>query len=174
MHIPTLHTLHLTLRPFLPEDAAALYGIYQHDGVLQYFPDPIPPALERVERFVSYQHKHWDSHGYGNWAIVPTVTGQFGGWAGLQYLPETGETEVGYLLDRPLWGRGYATEAALASIEFGFEHFDLPEIIALVHPENAASLRVAEKCGLSVVERKVYWGLEVVRHTIKRQLQREE
>lgn len=166
-HIPTLETDHLLLRPFQAEDAAVLDAINRKPGVLAYFPSPNPPALEKVERFVAYQQKHWDTYGYGNWALVPKETGSFGGWVGLQYLAETQETEVGYLLDPALWGRGYATEAARASLQFGFERFAFPEIIALVHPDNAASLRVASKCGLQVVERKVYWGLELVRHVMK-------
>jgi len=166
--IPTLHTTHLTLRPILPADAVALHRIYQHEGMLQYFPNPAPPPLEKVERFIAYQQTHWEKYGYGNWGIVPQGETDLVGWAGLQFLPETGETEVGYLLDRPFWGRGFATEAAQASIEFGFAHFDFPEIIALVHPENIASLKVAAKCGLTVVERKTYWGLELVRHRIER------
>lgn len=166
--IPTLHTTRLILRPIVPEDAAPLHRIYQTKGVLQYFPNPAPPSLEKVERFVAYQQNHWEKFGYGNWGIVSENEEEIIGWAGLQFLPETNETEVGYLLDAPFWGRGYATEAARVSVQFGFENFDFPEIIALVHPDNAASLRVAAKCGLLVVERKSYWGVEMMRHVLKR------
>jgi ribosomal-protein-alanine N-acetyltransferase len=168
IEIPTLHTPHLTLRPLFPADAVTLHRIYQHEGVLQYFPNPTPPPLEKMERFVAFQQAHWEKYGYGNWGIVPEGEANLVGWAGLQFLPETNETEVGYLLDRPFWGKGYATEAARASLQFGFERFDFPEIIALVHPDNAGSLRVAAKCGLQVVERKVYWGLEMVWHRCER------
>ena len=165
--IPTLKTQHLSLRPLRPEDAQVLLRIYQTEGVLQYFPNPIPPPLEKVQKFIAGQEKHWIEHGYGNWGILPKGESQIIGWAGLQYLPELNETEVGYLLNRPYWGKGYATEAAHASLQFGFEHFDFPEIIALVHPDNAGSLKVAAKCGLIVAEHKVYWGIEMVRHVMK-------
>jgi ribosomal-protein-alanine N-acetyltransferase len=88
------------------------------------------------------------------------------GWAGLQYVPELLETEVGYLLARPFWGRGYATEAARASLHFGFENFKFDHIIALVHPENIASRRVLEKCGLTYMENKFLWGLEMMRYLV--------
>jgi ribosomal-protein-alanine N-acetyltransferase len=166
--IPTIRTAQLTLRPILSSDAATLHSIYQTDGVLKYFPYPAPPPLEKVERFVTYQQTHWEKFGYGNWAVTIHDDDAIIGWAGLQYLPETDETEVGYLLDKACWGKGYATEATRASLDFGFTNFDFPEIIALVHPDNLASLRVATKCGLMVVERKVYWGVEMVRHVIKR------
>jgi ribosomal-protein-alanine N-acetyltransferase len=95
---------------------------------------------------------------------VPDSEKELAGWAGLQYLPELDETEVGFLLDKSFWGRGYATEAARASLKFGFEHFNLDHIIALVHPENIASRRVIEKCGLSYVDTLPLWGIELMRH----------
>lgn len=167
--IPTLRTPRLILRPFQSSDAAELCRIQQIESVLRYFPNPVPPPLERVERYLAGQQAHWEQYGYGNWAVEPDKSGRFAGWAGLQYLPETNEIEVGYLLDPAVWGKGYATEAARASLQWGFDHFPFPEIIALVHPENTASLRVAAKCGLIPVERKVYWGLELVRHTVTRE-----
>ena len=91
------------------------------------------------------------------------------GWAGLQYLPELDETEVGFLLDRPFWGKGYATEAALASLRFGFEHCELDHTIALVHPENHASRRVIEKCGLEVVDSLMLWGIELMRFQVNKE-----
>jgi len=166
MTIPTIHTHHLTLRPLQPSDAAELHCIYQVDGVLRYFPNPNPPPLERVERNMVLQQAHWEQHGYGNWAVLAPEQVAIIGWAGLQFLPETGETEVGFLLDRPFWGRGYATEAAQASLDFGFKKFQFPEIIALVHPENLASQRVIAKCRMPYVDRKVYFGLELFRYRL--------
>jgi RimJ/RimL family protein N-acetyltransferase len=71
------------------------------------------------------------------------------------------------LLDRPFWGKGYATEAALASVRFGFEQFHLDHLIALVHPENLASRRVIEKCGMAYVETLALWGIELMRYRIQ-------
>jgi [ribosomal protein S5]-alanine N-acetyltransferase len=168
MKIHTLHTPRLVLRSLIQSDTPILHSIYQVEGVLRYFPNPVPPLLERVEQFVDGQQAHWEKYGYGNWGIVFSGETKLIGWAGLQFLAETGETEVGYLLGRPFWGKGYAAEAARASLQFGFDHFNFEEIIALVHPDNAASLKVAAKCGLIPVERKTYWGIEMVRHVLKR------
>jgi len=79
-------------------------------------------------------------------------------------LPELNETEVGFLLDRPFWGRGYATEAALASLRFGFEQLGLNLIIALVYADNLASRRVIEKCGLTCMEAIFIWNAELLRY----------
>jgi ribosomal-protein-alanine N-acetyltransferase len=165
--IPSIQTPHVTLRPLQPADAVALHRIYQSEGVLHYFPDPAPPTLEKVQRFLAGQQAHWEKYGYGNWGILPAGEKEIAGWAGLQFLPELDETEVGFLLDRPFWGKGYATAAARASLDFGFEHFKLDHIIALVHPDNLASRRVIEKCGMVYVETLSLWGIELMRHTTK-------
>jgi [ribosomal protein S5]-alanine N-acetyltransferase len=122
---PTILAPGLVLRPLQPADAATLHRIYQSEGVLRYFPNPIPPSLEKVERFIAGQQAHWEMHGYGNWGVVREGQAEIAGWAGMQFLPELDETEVGFLLDRPFWSKGYATAAAQASLRFGFEKCDL-------------------------------------------------
>jgi len=161
--IPSLQLPRLLLRPLQPDDADVLHRIYQQDGVLRYFPSPNPPPLEKVQRFVAAQQAHWETHGYGNWGILPHGEREIIGWAGLQFLPELNETEVGYLLDRQFWGKGYATEIARASLQFGFEHFQFKQIIALVHPENIASQRVIQKCGMGYIETISLWGINLMR-----------
>ena len=166
IQVPTIQTPRLTLRPFQPADAEVLHRIYQSEGVLRYFPNPTPPPLERVQRFVAAQSTHWERHGYGNWGILPDGEHEIVGWAGLQFLPELNETEVGFLLDRPFWGKGYATEVALASLGFGFKSFNFDHVIALVHPDNLASRRVIEKCGMTYVETLPIWGIELRRYRV--------
>lgn len=166
--IPTLHTARLTLRPLTPADAATLHRIYQTEGVLRYFPNPNPPPLEKVERFIAGQQAHWQQHGCGNWGILCAGRQEIIGWTGLQVLPELAETEVGFLLDRPHWGKGYATEAAQASLRFGFQHFPLEHIIALVHPENLTSRRVIAKCNMTYVDTLPLWGIQLQRYRLDR------
>jgi len=168
--IPRIQTLHLSLRPFNLEDAVTLHRIYQDEPVLRYFPNSSPPPLEKVERFLIHQQKHWEQYGYGNWAILPDAEDEIIGWAGLQFLPELNETEVGYLLERSLWGKGFATEAALASFHYGFDHFDFSYIIALIHPDNFASRRVIEKCGAVYTETISLWGIDLMRFKVERDL----
>jgi RimJ/RimL family protein N-acetyltransferase len=164
---PTIKTDRLILKLLRSTDAERLYQIYQREGVLRYFPNPNPPQLERVQRFIVGQQEHWEVHGYGNWGIIAKGESKMIGWAGLQYLPELEETEVGFLLDRPFWGKGYASEAALASLKFGFEQVGLDHIIALVHPENLASRRVIEKCGMDLRETLSLWGMKLMCYSVK-------
>jgi ribosomal-protein-alanine N-acetyltransferase len=166
MQIPTLTTPNLTLRPFTEGDATPLFHILSQEDVLRYFPSPDPPPLERVGRFIAAQLAHWEQHGFGWWAVEPRQSGELIGWNGLQFLPDTDEIEVGYLLSKPYWGRGLAAEGALASLEFGFETLGLEQIVGIVHPENHASIRVLEKIGMTFVERAEYFGMQVRRYCI--------
>ena len=166
--IPIITTARLTLRPLQPADAVTLHGIYQTDGVLRYFPNPTPPAIGKVERFILEQRVHWETYGYGNWGIMPAEQEEIIGWVGLQFLPELDEVEVGYLLAKPFWGKGYATEAARASLQFGFDLFAFVRMIALVHPANRASQRVLEKCSMKYVETLHLWGIDVMQYQKKK------
>ncbi len=166
IQIPALQTPTLTLRPLQVSDAPILHRIYQTEGVLRYFPSTVPPPLEKVERFIAGQQAHWEQYGYGNWGLLPPGASDIIGWAGLQFLPELDETEVGFLLSPEYWGKGYATEAALTALRFGFERVRLDHIIALVHPDNRASQRVIQKCGMTYLETIPLWGIQLMRHTI--------
>jgi len=165
---PTLQTARLTLRSFQREDAFTLHCILNEEGILRYFPNPNPPSMERVLRIIEGQLTHWAEHGFGWWAVVLHGQEELMGWNGLQFLPETNETEVGYLLSRRFWGRGYTTEGARAALQFGFERFELEQIIGLVHPENIASQRVLEKAGLKFTNQAKYFGMELYRYMVYR------
>ena len=88
------------------------------------------------------------------------------GFAGLKYLEEFGEVDVAFRLMRTHWGLGLATEAALASVRFGFADLGLKRIIGLVMPENIASVRVLEKTGLRYAETVTFWGSQFSKYVI--------
>jgi RimJ/RimL family protein N-acetyltransferase len=169
MTIPTITTSRLALRPFTERDVEPLHTILGAEGILRYFPQTDPPSRERVERLIAGQLKHWQEWGYGWWAVEPRPGNELAGWAGLQYLPDTDEVEVGYLLGKSYWGRGLATEAAGASLGYGFARLEVQEIVGIVHPENVASQRVLEKIGMRFVERAEYFGMECKRYLMERE-----
>ena len=166
--IPTILTPNQTLRAFQKEDSVVLHRILNEENILQYYPNPNPPPLDRVEKFIDRQLAHWEEHGYGWWAVVPIGNQDLIGWNGLQYLPETGETEVGFLISRAYWNRGLTTEGAKASLDFGFDRLHLKRIIGLVHPENFASQRVLLKIGMSFIDQAQYFGMELLRYATEK------
>ena len=171
--IPAVTTSRLVLRPFVPEDVEPLHRIMNDREVMRYFPVADPPPLEKVDRLIQGQLKHWEAHGYGWWAVELRSDSQLIGWSGLQFLPETNETEVAYLLGKPFWGRGLATEGARAGLRFGYEELGLEKIVAIVHPDNVASRRVIEKLGMHGGDRAHYFGMDVYHYALERHAYRE-
>jgi ribosomal-protein-alanine N-acetyltransferase len=86
----------------------------------------------------------------------------------IKYLDELGEVDVAYRLLPAYWGRGLATEAAIASVRFGLDNLGLKRIIGLVMPENVASVRVLEKAGLCYAETATFWGSQFSKYVIIR------
>lgn len=124
---------------------------------------------DQVSRFV----RHWEERGFGLWAVEEKGRGAFLGFVGLAHQEDWTrgpyKTEVGWRLDRASWGRGFATEGARASVEYGFEKLGLGGIISIIHPGNTASLRVAEKAGLTLRGKTRWRGNDVVWYAIRQE-----
>ena len=105
-------------------------------------------------------------YGFGRGACILKSTGEQIGFAGLKYLQELDEVDVAYRLMPTHWGQGLVTEAALASVRFGFADLGLKQIIGLVMPESIASRRVLEKTGLRYTETVTLWGHQFSKYVI--------
>ena len=158
----------LVLRAFTLEDVEPMHAILRGDGVLRYFPNCDAPARERVREMVIEQEAHWSDRGHGLWAVESRTTGELIGRSGLQYLPETDEVEVDFILGRAYWGQGFATEAGEAGLCHGFSEVGLESIVGIVHPENAASRRVLEKLGMTLSGLAEYFGMACFRYALVR------
>jgi ribosomal-protein-alanine N-acetyltransferase len=165
--IPTLPTSRLTLRAFHLEDAPALHTILSEKDILRYFPNPETPSFEQTQKFIMRQLEHWRDHGFGWWAVTDRHTRALLGWNGLQFLPETDEVEVGFLLTKTVWRRGYATEGAIATLQYGFDEFKLDAVVGIVHPQNVASQKVLKRSGLRFTREDEYFGMPVHRYEVE-------
>jgi len=113
--------------------------------------------------------REWLERGHGIFAVLDRVSGAFLGRVGLKYWPQFDETELGWVLRRDAWGRGYATEAARACRDWGFEARELPSVTAMTHPENEASVRLARRLGMSPLREDVLLGKPVVVFSLHRE-----
>jgi len=167
--IPTLSTERLILRPFREEDAAALFTLSQDPDVVRFVGDRHIPTLQESWRAVAGWIGHWALRGYGQWAIEEQATGAFVGRAGIINPAEWPGPEVGYLLGKAWWGRGYATEAARAAMDWGFREIGFGELISLIDPANAASIAVATRLGETLLDEIELWGHRVRQYGITRE-----
>lgn len=143
-----LETPRLCLYEMAETDAADFYELNADPEVMRYTGDKAFETVEEARELVR-NYKQYELRGYGRWTMIHKQTGEFIGWCGLRYLEDWQETDIGYRLLRKFWNQGYATEAAQASIDFGFNQLNLNRIIGRAHKDNAASIRVFEKLGLS-------------------------
>lgn len=143
---PKIETERLILRPFTMDDIAPSYEMNLDKRVSNFTGDGGIVSIEEIERRITEDVLgDYGKHGYGRWAVEFKEESKFIGFAGLKYLEDMNEVDLGYRLMYDYWGKGIATEAAIACLNFGFETLGLKRIIAMLLPDNAASIRVLEK-----------------------------
>jgi RimJ/RimL family protein N-acetyltransferase len=168
--MPTVETARLILRPFTEDDAAAMFAVNAHPEVTRYTGDGPYADVEAVRAVIrSRTLADYAKHGYGRWACVEKASGELVGFNGLKFLEELREVDLGYRLVPRCWGRGLATEGARASIDYGFRVLRLPRLLGLVHPENARSVRVLEKCGFTLDGQFEYYAASTLRYVLNAQ-----
>ena len=162
----TLQTARLTLRPLVSADAAAYAAIRYHPDVVKWMlpapADPLEAALAAIDRYAT----GWRERGYGPWGVFHE--GRQIGHAGLNFVPEFGETEVLWSLHPDAWGKGYATEAASAALDLGFKTLGMTLIFAVTKPDNRASQAVMTRLGLAYRRNVVYRNTDSVWFDINR------
>lgn len=148
-----IQTERLLLRKPRLEDAADLAVAYADPEVVRFIGDGSTATLAEVEEGIAGWLGRWESWGMSLFSLERREDGRVLGRAGfLLWDPETwrvpgSEVELAWLLAREHWGRGYATEAALALRDWAFDERGLTRLISLINPGNLASIRVAERIG---------------------------
>ena len=146
----TLTTERLVLRPLVADDLDALAAFYGDPQVMRHVGGGRALTHEETRASLERMMANFQRAGYGQWAVVERSSGTFLGRAGILEWPDlgpSGETEIGYLLGRPYWGHGYATEAALAARDWAWRELGLRRLVSLILHGNDRSVRVAEKLG---------------------------
>jgi RimJ/RimL family protein N-acetyltransferase len=156
-----LETKRLQLAPLGPELAGQLWEIYADPDVARFVGGG-SLTLETSREQAIWFNRGWDERGYGQSAVFWRATGQMIGRIGLSFWPEWEEVELGYVLSRAAQGRGLAQEGARAWIDWATVNLSEDHLIAVIHPDNAASARLAQRLGFDVDRREVTRGLEVV------------
>lgn len=146
-------------------DLEELVALHADPAVTEFIrPLDRAAAEERLRR----NDVEWGERGHGLLAVLDRDNGAFLGRCGLKHWPQFDETEVGWALRRDAWGRGYATEAGLACIRWGFAELDVPYLTAMIDPANVRSVRVAERLRLTPLRHDVLLGDPVVVYSLDR------
>lgn len=149
----------LVFREMAKGDLDFVAGMLAHPEVMRYYPKCYSRA--EAEGWVQRQRDRYLRDGHGLWLVQDKTSGEPIGQVGLllQQVDGVAEPEVGYLIHRPFWRRGYATEAALATRDFAFAA-GRDHVISLIRPENLPSQGVARKLGMTIAKTTVFAGFD--------------
>jgi RimJ/RimL family protein N-acetyltransferase len=165
----TLETDRLTLRMLRESDIDAYAEMCGDPEVTRHIGDGQPLARPMAWRNLAMMVGHWTLRGYGPWAAVDRTSGSLVGRIGFWNPEGWPGFELGWTLRRAFWGKGYATEGARAALRFAFTQLDQPHVISLIHPENKASIQVAERLGGRRVDSTEVMGKPALRYRITRE-----
>jgi RimJ/RimL family protein N-acetyltransferase len=157
-------TERLILREFTLDDLDDMAALFADPEVMRFSLGT--KSREQTERWIKgcqedYSPERW---GFGLWAVVLKEGGDLIGFCGLSRFDDIDgrpEVEVGYRLARRFWGQGFATEAALATRDCAFQTLGLTRLISIIEPANSASVRVAEKIGMTCEKQLIKWDRSV-------------
>lgn len=145
----------LELRRFSLDDVEHFFRLNQDLELLRYTGDQPFRDLQQVEQFIN-AYDQYDKYGIGRWSVYFKNTEQYLGFCGLRFSEEHQEIDIGFRIARRYWNKGYATEAALASMKIGFNHRHPQvindKIIGRAMMDNAASHAVLKKLGMQATE----------------------
>lgn len=157
---PILTTSRLMLREMSLADLDFVAAMLADPEVMRFYPKCYSRA--EAEAWVGRQIERYVRYGHGLWLVLDRSSGEAVGQVGLtvQEVDGVDEPEVGYLIHRPFWRRGFASEAALATRDYAFRTLKKRRVISLIRPENVPSRGVAAKMGMAVEKRTIRAGFE--------------
>ena len=165
-----LITSRLRFRHFVSSDLDELYReIYHKPEVATMLSSTGTISREQTASILYRRLKHWQEHGFGAWALIDKQSQELVGHCGLHYLGnQPPEVELTYTIKPTHWGKGLATEAGSAVLQWGFTALKLSKIVAVTGLNNLASQRVLTKLGMRYEKNMQYNSTEVMYYAISR------
>ena len=136
------------LREFTVEDAAGIFALNSNPDVMQHTGVALMQNVNEAQDFINGYTEYAD-YGYGSWACVLKQSGDFIGAFGLRYRPQQNIVTIGGLFLPAYWGKGYATEATVACLNYAFKELDIASVSAFCNINNLASIAILEKLGFA-------------------------
>lgn len=144
---PRLETSRLRLRPFAPADVDVLYAQWTDPEVRRYLWDGRVVRRDEVLAVVDESIAAFARHGFGFWTVAVRTAPDVVGFVGLRETTDGGDVDLYYGLEPGAWGRGFATEASVAAMRYGFDVVGLPAIHLRADGPNVASIAVMKRLG---------------------------
>ena len=147
--IPTLETGRLIMRKILTSDCADMYDYSSRSETSRYLLWSPHESPRYTKKYLSFIQSAYRNETFYDFALVDKETGKMIGTCGFTSFDlQNNSAEIGYVLHPDFWGKGFAKEAVMRLMTFGFAELRLHRMTAKIMTQNAASKRVAEKCGM--------------------------
>jgi [ribosomal protein S5]-alanine N-acetyltransferase len=157
-----IETERLIVRPFEVADTEAAFGWLGDPVVMRFTPSGPDASIEQTKVRLAHYREHQIAHGFSKWMILDRSSKLPIGDSGLLMLREYGWIDFGFRLAQPYWGKGFATEAASAWVRAAFGELQFKRLVAMVHPDNLASIRVVLKLGFHEDRRDTILGMNCI------------
>lgn len=168
LNLPTIETARLRLRMFEDRDLDSTWRLFNDPEIQKYLSPENRRTRAQSKIILDNSVKYWKQRGFGIWCVGEKSRDSMCGYCGFQYFDKTPLVEILFAFHKSAWGKGLATEAANASLRFGFERLRLKKIYAATHPKNAASRHVLEKIGMTFESKTRHYGIDTVTYSISR------
>jgi RimJ/RimL family protein N-acetyltransferase len=160
-----LETKRLRLRELTADDLDFVAAMLEHAEVMRFYPSRLDREMSLV--WIERQRARYARDGHGLWLAIERETDEPVGQVGLvmhelKGLPRPRYAEIGYLLHRPFWRRGFATEAAAGVRDYAFQTLGFDQVISLIRPENGPSQAVARRLGMSIIGETEFTGFHTL------------
>ncbi|MDP1604566.1 MAG: GNAT family N-acetyltransferase [Legionella sp.] len=157
----TIETERIILRPFTMNDVDEFAVICADPEVMQFIGTGAPLDKETVQQQMQSWIALYEKQGFGLLALVWKENNRLLGFCGLMQQEVDGQThiELGYRLEKAFWGKGIATEAALAMRDYALMELSIPELVSIIQLDNIASKNVAKKVGMTHWKRTLFNGV---------------
>jgi len=145
-------TERLQIRHLKPEDTDGMTALCSDPVAMRYMDDGSVMTRDECAAWIDICQNKYRDRGYGTSGVFDKATGAFIGFCGVVRTPDSDFDEIIYAFGQPHWGKGYATEAAKAMLDYVFGISQLDAIYATIDPANIASQRIMAKIGMDFLE----------------------
>lgn len=149
-----IETERLIIRALLPTDIEGIFALDSDPEVHQYLGNQPVQTKEQAAEVLAFIRQQYVTNGIARWAIIDKETQDFIGWTGFKYITDVTNShqnyyDLGYRLRKKYWGKGIATESAIACLDYGFNQLDFKEVFAMADCANVGSNTILTKLGFT-------------------------
>jgi [ribosomal protein S5]-alanine N-acetyltransferase len=153
-----LHTKRLNFRQLMNTDKNEFFEIVGDRGVMKFWIGGADNNTEESEKRIIKINDHWKKHGFGDWGIFEQQTNKLIGFGGLHFIQNMDNVNIGYAFKKSEWRKGFAYESCLFFVNYAFNSLNLIKIVAVIWPQNEASIYLVKKCGFQFQEEIIWSG----------------